>query len=52
MLKRQGTRDCDGGRKCFLSKPFAGTARLIVEGKRQRGTATNAATKNLDFINS
>ena len=40
------------GKKCFLPKPFAGTARLIVEGKRQRGTATNAATKNLDFITS
>jgi hypothetical protein len=39
-------------RKSFLPKPFAGTGGLIVEGKRQCRTATNAATKNLGFLTS
>jgi hypothetical protein len=39
-----------GGRKPFLPKPFAGTEGRVIEGKGNAVTATNAATKNLDFI--
>jgi hypothetical protein len=40
------------GESAFSQSRLQVPGRLIVEGKRQRGTATNAATKNLNFITS
>jgi hypothetical protein len=38
------------GRKPFLPKPFAGTEGRVIGRKGNAVTATNAGTKNLDFI--